>query len=165
VAIETAAALPAWVIHAGAAVVALASTAMVADGRGQWIASLLLIAPIALRPSGALPALFGGWTGLQVTMAGAAMTPLRVAAVVFSIHLLAVLTTATANLPPLTKVELGVLADPVRRLLAIQAIVQPAVWIASDVALRGHSLPWIGVIAAAGLAGLSWVVALRRDAG
>ncbi|HSJ27952.1 MAG TPA: hypothetical protein VLB67_07050 [Acidimicrobiia bacterium] len=159
--IETATALPAWVFNLTAALVAGASTFLLADSRGQWIVSIALIAPMAARPSGALPALFAGWTGLQVAVAGPGVGPGTVAGVIVAIHLLAVLTTLTANLRPTTKVELGVLAGPLRRLLLIQGLVQPAVWVASEAAQRDQAMPWLGVVAVLGLAALSWAIAFR----
>jgi hypothetical protein len=79
-----------------------------------------------LRPAGAPPALFALWLGLQITTSEISAHTLRASGLVFGFHLLAVLLTTTSEVHPRTRVELRVFAAPLRRLVSIQAFVQPS---------------------------------------
>jgi hypothetical protein len=153
--------VPAWTVHVCAASVAVACIAMVATSRPQWVLASVLVGLMLLRPSGAPPALFALWLGLQVATSDIASFTLVASGLVLGLHLVTVLLVAAADLSPRTRVELRVFAAPLRRLVIIQALVQPVAWAtmslaASDITLRG--LP---IVAAVGLAAVSWTLARR----
>jgi hypothetical protein len=134
---------------------------MVATSRPQWVLASVLVGLMLLRPSGAPPALFALWLGLQVATSDIASFTLVASGLVLGLHLVTVLLVAAADLSPRTRVELRVFAAPLRRLVIIQALVQPVAWAtmslaASDITLRG--LP---IVAAVGLAAVSWTLARR----
>lgn len=151
--------LPAWILHVGAAAVAVGCVALVATSRPQWTLALILIALMLVRPSGVPPALFALWVGLQVATAEQVTYSMRSLGLIAGIHFLAVLQTTAADVTPGTRIEIRVLHDPLRRLAVIQAVVQPVAWLTMAVAAQDFSLPWLPIVAAVGLAAISWFLA------
>jgi hypothetical protein len=157
--------LPAWVVHGCSGAVAVACTAMVATSRFQWLVAALLVAAMVVRPGIASPTPFVLWMAALLTFGQQAPYSIRTFGLIFGVHLLAVLTTASADLTRATRFEIGVLSEPIRRLLVIQVIVQPVAWGASWVAARNVTVPWVTVAAAAGLVALSWFLLTQLHAG
>lgn len=153
--------VPAWVVNALAASVAFGCIAVVATSRPQWTLASVLVVLMLLRPSGALPALFALWLGLQVATSEISSHTLETAGLVFGFHFLAVLLTTVADVHPRTRIELRVFAGPLRRLVVIQALVQPVAWATMTLAAGDLTVRWLPVLAALGLVGASWIVVRR----
>ena len=153
--------LPAWAVRVCAVLVAAACVAMVATSRPQWVLASVLIGLMLLRPSGAPPALFALWLGLQVATGTDHSYAVEASGLVLGLHLVAMFFTTTADLHPRTRVELRVLAPPLRRLAMIQAVVQPVTWATMTLAAGEFTVAWLPVIAAVGLVVASWVLTRR----
>jgi hypothetical protein len=80
---------------------------------------------------------------------------------VFGFHLLAVLLTTTAEVHPRTRVELRVFAAPLRRLVSIQAFVQPVTWATMTLAVEDVTVAWLPIPAAVCVVAASWVLVRR----
>lgn len=153
--------VPAWTVHASAALVAVACIAMVATSRPQWVLALVLVGLMLLRPSGATPALFALWLGLQVATSDIASYTLEASGLVLGLHLVAVLLTTVADLRPSTRIELRVFASPFRRLAVIQVLVQPVTWATMTLAAGEITVRWLPIAAALAIAAASWALVRR----
>lgn len=155
--------VPAWAIHLCAASVAVGCVGMVATSRPEWVLASVLVGLMLLRPSGAPPALFALWLGLQVATTTEASYGFEAAGLVLGLHLLAVLFTTTADLHPRARVELRAFTAPLRRLVVIQALVQPVTWATMSLAARDVTVRWLPIVAALGVVVASWAL-IRRIA-
>ena len=153
--------VPAWVVHVLAGAVATGCIALVASSRPQWILASILVALMLVRPAGAPPALFALWLGLQVATSDVIAYNLAAAGLVFGLHLVAVLLTAVADLGLATRVELRVFAGPVRRMVVIQAAVQPVTWATMTLASGEVTVRWLPIVAAFGVVVASWILVRR----
>ena len=153
--------VPAWAVHVCAAAVAGACIAMVATSRPQWVLASVLVVLMVLRPSGAPPALFALWLGLQVATSDVESYALEASGLVLGLHLVAVLLTAATDLRPRTRIELRVFAAPLRRLVVIQALVQPVTWATMTLAAGDVTVRWLPIVAAVGVVVVSWALVRR----
>ena len=160
--------VPAWVVSVVAGAVAVGCIAMVASSRPQWILALILVGLMLVRPAGAPPALFALWLGLQVATSYVTAYTLEASGLVFGLHLVAVLLTTAADLGLATRIELRVFAGPFRRMLVIQAVVQPVTWATMTLATGDVIVRWLPIVAAFGVVVASWVLVrlvVRSDGG
>lgn len=153
--------VPAWVVHVAAAATAVGCIAMVASSRPQWILASILVALMLVRPSGAPPALFALWLGLQVATSEHEGYTLAASGLVLGLHLIAVLLTTVADLGLGTRIELRVFAGPLRRLLSIQVLVQPVTWATMTLAAGSVTVRWLPAVAALGVALAVWAFVRR----
>ncbi|MEX2424310.1 MAG: hypothetical protein WD990_10050 [Acidimicrobiia bacterium] len=153
--------VPGWAVRVCAASIAVGCIAMVATSRPEWVLALVLVGLMLLRPSGASPALFALWLGLQVATAPDLSYGFDASGLVFGLHLLAVLFATAANLHPLARIELRVFAAPLRRVVVIQAVVQPITWATMSLAAGDVTVRWLPLVAAVGVAVSSWVLVRR----
>lgn len=153
--------VPAWAVHGFAAAIALGCIATVATARSQWILPSVLVLLIVLRPAGAPPTLFALWLGVQITTAEVSAHTLGASWLVFGFHVFAVLLTMTADVSPRTRIELRVFAAPLRRLVAIQALVQPVTWATMTLSAADVTVRWLPIVAVLCVGAASWALVRR----
>lgn len=148
--------VPGWTVHGFAAVIAVGCIAVVTSTRAQWIIPLILVGLTLLRPAGAPPVLFALWLGVQVMTSPITAHTFEASGLVFGVHLLAVLLITGADVHPSTRIELRVFVGPLRRLVAIQAFVQPITWATMTLAAGDVTVRWLPVFAALCVVAASW---------
>jgi len=153
--------VPAWAVHGFAAAIAVGCIAAVVTSRSQWILPSVLVLLMLLRPAGAPPTLFALWLGSQITTSAVSAHTLGASGLVFGFHLLVVLLMTAADVHPRTRVELRVFAAPLRRLVAIQAFVQPVTWATMTLAVEEVTVRWLPILAALCVVAASWVLVRR----
>ena len=134
---------------------------MVATSRPEWVLASVLVLLMLVRPSGAPPALFALWLGLQAATSDVASHTIEASGLILGLHLVAVLLTTTADVHPRARVELRVFTRPLRRLLVIQVLCQPVAWLTMTLAAGDVTVRWLPVVSALGLVLTSWVVVRR----
>ncbi|WP_454085796.1 hypothetical protein [Georgenia sp. Marseille-Q6866] len=157
-ALRTGPAVPALVLRAALLALVAGAGAVVAGSPTELAVAAALGVAVAVRPHAALLAIT-----VAVLVAMLALTP----GPWWALVLLAVLSHATLRVGALTdavswrgRVEVAVLRDALPGFLAVQAVAQVAVVLA--LVLDGAApVPWLVVLAVAGLAVLGWV--LVRD--
>jgi len=148
--------VPGWMLTVATVVAALATIALVADDRGQWILMLLVLLFILANPDGMGTSIFAVIVGILYLFGYPAAFSGPVHLLVALVPLLFTCASLVPGIPLMARVEVRVLRQPLIRYLVIQAIAQPIVWLASVVAATATVIAWMPVAAGAGLAAAGW---------
>lgn len=148
----------AWALRLMMVAALAGALALVTRSQGHWLVAVALLAGIAARPDGIAPALFVGGLGLLVLTGPADPWQARVFLLVFAVHLAVELGAVAGALPVEARVEWRVLARAVPVFLGVQAVAQTLALLGAWVAGQPPAMPWLPLVAAAGVAVLSWAV-------
>ncbi|QDB78654.1 hypothetical protein FE251_04120 [Georgenia wutianyii] len=156
--VRTARSVPALVLRLALLLLCLAAGVALTASQAQWWVLLVAGLLVAARPHAALVSLAAAVLVGMLAVSGA--HPWQLPVLVLLTHSLLRLGALTDAVAWQGRVELGVLRDAVGGFLAVQAVAQAAAALAlllDDAA----PVPWLTVLAVAGLGALGW--ALVRD--
>jgi hypothetical protein len=148
--------LPAWVLRGGVAGVALACAALLTPGPGLWAVAVLGALAVLVLPGGAAVAFYAFALGFGLAVAGGPGPAIRPYLMLFGVHLFVTLGRTVGVAPWSSRVDLHVLVPPLRRLLALQVLVQPLALVGAILTSAAVSVPWVPVLVGVGLAVLGW---------
>ncbi|WP_150306502.1 hypothetical protein [Planctomonas psychrotolerans] len=156
-------AVPAWVLRAFLVVVGVGCTAVVALNATQWTLTAVVLAAVLIRPLPVLQAVLVLSWGVGLTLATTDPAQPSAFALLFGVHLFAVLGRFVGGLSWSARVEVRALRRPALRFGAIQAFAQVLALAGAWLSGAGVAAAWVAVLAGVALAAAAWFV-LRRIA-
>ncbi|WP_375431090.1 hypothetical protein [uncultured Friedmanniella sp.] len=161
VTVRTGASVPAWLPRVLGAAIAVAGVRLAGAGDTLTVLGVLLALLLLVRSGGAAPVLVLAFTGLVLATSGDSGWRPEAFAVLLGTHLVAHLGALLGRSTWHARVELRALLVGAPRFLLVQLAAQ-LVAVLAAVLTRGRlELPWLGVLAVLGLAGLVLVLAPR----
>ncbi len=154
--------VPAWSLRAVAAVAAGGCTLLAGDAT-VWVAVAVALVVFVARPPGAVTGAVAAAAGLLLLTSGG-VSPLRLAMLVFGLHLVVELTALAARLDGSARIERRVFVAAVRPFVAVQVAGQAAAAFAGQVTAQPPQVWWLPVAAGVALGGFAWLVAARMTA-
>jgi hypothetical protein len=155
--------VPAWALRAAQLAVVFACVAVGAPNSLGWLVGFVLGGLMVALPRPIWTGLFAVWGGVVVLLAAPDPFQPTTFALLFGVHLLAVLTATVDRVPLGARVELSVLFAPGRRFLVVQGFSQALALIAAWVTAADVSAVWVAVAAGALVAMVMWVLVARLN--
>ena len=154
VTVRAGAAVPAWLLRMACAALAVGTVRAAGAGDTLTVLGLLLAVLLLIRPGGSAPVLVVGFTGLVLaTSADAGWRP-AIFVLLLTTHLVAHLGAVLGRTSWWARVELRALLVGAPRFLAVQLAAQVLALLGAAAGRGRVELPWLGVLAMVGLAGL-----------
>jgi hypothetical protein len=156
--------VPAWLVTLLVAGLAVGGAALVVGGVIGWLVMGGILGTLVLFPEGPSTGIYAIAIGVLLLLSGAEPFAGRVFVLIALVHLVAVLDSVASGLPWRTRLQLSALRDPLRRYLGVQVVAQALALLGALLTGAELTLAWLPVVAAVGLAVLSWVLDARLDA-
>lgn len=155
--------VPVWVVTAAMVVVGVAGAAFVAEGGIGWAVVGGILAVMVRFPEGPWAAVYSVTIGVLLLISGTEPFAPRVFALIGIVHLVVALHSVAAGLPWAARLQLRALRGPLSRFAAVQFAAQALALIGALLTGAAVTVPWLAVVAAAGLAAIA--ATLHRSLG
>ncbi len=159
--------VPVWVVTTAMVAMATVGAALVVQGWIGWAVLGGIIAVLVRFPEGPWIGVYAVAIGVLLLVSGAEPFASRVFALIALVHLVAVLHSVVSGLPWAARLQLRALRGPLARFAAAQSAAQALATVGALLTGAGVTVPWLPVVAAAGLAAVAVTLYLRlaTDAG
>lgn len=164
VTVVTGAWIPAWLLRLACVALAVGCVRLAGAGDILTVLGALLAALVLIRPGGVGPVLVLAFTAFVLTTSAGGGWRLESHLLLLGLHLLVQLAALLGRSTWAARVELRALLVPAPRFLTVQLVAQLVAVLGAAAAGSRLELPWLGVLAAVGLAGLVLLLAPRLSA-
>lgn len=144
--------IPVWVATTAMVAVAAAGAALVVEGWIGWAVLGGILAASVRFPEGPWTGVYMVTIGVLLLVSGAEPFTGRLYALIAVVHLVAVLHSVVSGLPWTARLQLRALLGPLSRFATVQLAAQALAGVGALLAGAAVTVPWLAVVAAAGLA-------------
>lgn len=154
--LQPALAAPCWALRLAVIALGLGCTAVVSPLEVGWVIAGVISLALLVRPGGSAPAWFAVFLGVALALSPRAPLSARDFLLLAGIPAQVLLAAQLGWVPWRAKVELAVLAGPLRRYLVLQLVAQPVAVLAALLATDNLAVAAVPLLAVLVLAVVAW---------